>query len=178
MEATKNGLDWTPIANGYNAAFNSQWLAAHNAGQPGNINLFVDHNIDLTSKFKVGDTVLFRMRLFSDNTNVGWGWAIDDLYIQQKPTGTAETLNSTLSLQAYPNPGNGTFKISFTISETSPVQLSVYDLAGRVAYTQSWPTKAAGHHEENITINAADGIYLLKIKNNEGQALQKIVVRR
>ena len=178
VEGTKDGLAWTPIANGYNASFNNRWLAAHNTEQPGNTNLFIDHNIDLTSKFKVGDTLLFRMRLFSDNTNVAWGWAIDDLYIQQKPTGMAEVFISGLNFQAYPNPSNGNFKISFALSKPSPVTLSVYDLAGRVAFTQAWQTKAVGQHEENIIINGADGMYLLKIKTNEGQAVQKIVVRR
>ncbi len=177
VEATKDGLTWTPITNGYNASFNGNWLSAYNSTQPVNSSLFIDHTIDLTSKFMVGDTLLFRMRLFSDNTNTAWGWAVDDLYIQQKPTGVSEFVNPSLALQAYPNPNNGTFKVSFTIKETSPVELTVLNLAGKVVYTKSWESKTAGQYDESITLNDAHGMYLLRLKTSNDQRIQKIIIR-
>ena len=177
VEATKDGLNWTPIENGYNASYNSNWLSAYKNTQPGNAGLFVDHNINLTSKFNVGDTLLFRMRLYSDPATTAWGWALDDLYIQQKPTGVAEYMNPAFSLQAYPNPSNGAFKVSFTLAETSYVVLTVHDLSGRVVYTKSWQSKASGEHEESVTLDNARGLYLLKLKTSQGQRVQKIVVR-
>lgn len=176
VEATKDGLTWTPITNGYDASFNSNWLSAYNNTQPGNPGLFIDHNIDLTSKFKVNDTLLFRLRLFSDNTTTAWGWAVDDLYIQQKPTGIAEPITSLLSLQAFPNPSKGSFKVFFTISEPSHVELIVYDLAGKVANKLSWENKVAGEHNESINLNNGRGVYLLKLTTNKGQRVQKILV--
>ncbi len=177
VEATQDGVTWIPIENGYDASFNSNWLAAYSNGQSGNATLFVDHNVDLTSKFNVGDTLLFRMRLFSDNAITSWGWAIDDLYIQQKPTGLADPMNHWVSLQAYPNPSQRSFTASFTIAEPSPVALTVHDLSGRVVYTKSWQRKAPGEHDEIITLDNGSGLYLLKVKTNKGQQVQKIMMR-
>ena len=177
VEATKDGLTWTPIENGYDASFNNNWLSAYTSVQPGNSGLFVDHNVNLTSQFKVGDTLLFRMRLYSDNTNTAWGWAVDDLYIQQKPTGIEDYLSTSLSLQAYPNPSSGSLTVSFTLRDPSPVELTVHDLSGKIIHTQSWKSKAPGLHIESLLLNGARGMYLLKIKTNEGQRVQKIVLR-
>lgn len=177
VEATKDGLTWTPIENGYDASFNSNWLSAYANTQPGNAALFVDHNINLTSKFAVGDTLLFRLRLYSDNATTAWGWTIDDLYIQQKPTGVVEDQNTPLILEAYPNPSSGVFIVSFTISEPSPVALTVHDLSGRVVFAKSWQSKASGQYEESVSLNNARGMYLLKLKTGKGQRVQKIVIR-
>jgi len=177
MEATRDGITWTPISNGYDASYNSDWLSAYTIGLTGNSGLFVDHNVDLTSTFNVGDTLLFRMRLFSDNTNTAWGWAVDDLYIQQKPTGVADYATSLQSLQVYPNPGNFYFNVSFILKENSPVEITVHDLSGKMIHKQSWENKTSGAHTENITLNNASGVYLLKLKTHQGMQVQKIVVR-
>jgi len=177
MEATRDGVTWTPIANGYDASYNSSWLSAYSIGLTGNTGLFVDHNIDLTAAFNVGDTLLFRMRLYSDNFNTAWGWAIDDLYIQQKPTGVAEYHSLPHNLQVYPNPGNGFFNVSFTVIENSPVEITVHDLSGRIIHKQSWENKSSGSHTENIALNSAQGVYLLKLRTTQGQQVQKIIVR-
>jgi len=177
MEATRDGVTWTPIANGYDASYNSNWLSAYTNGLTGNTGLFVDHNIDLTAAFNVGDTLLFRMRLYSDNNSTAWGWAVDDLYIQQKPTGVADQASSLQNMQVYPNPGNGFFNVSFTIIENSPVEITVHDLSGRIIHQQSWENKSSGRHSEIITLNSTQGVYLLKLKTTQGQQVQKIIVR-
>lgn len=177
VEATKDGLTWTPIENGYNASFNSNWLSTYTSFQPGNYNLLIYHNIDLTSRFKVGDTLLFRMRLYSDNANTGWGWSLDDLYIQQKPTGIAEFPNPSFNLQVYPNPSHGSFKLSFTVTEASPVELTMHDLSGRIVSKQTWAMKPPGQYDETITLNDARGVYLLKFKTSKGQRVEKVVIR-
>lgn len=177
VEATKDGVTWTNLENGYDASFNNNWLSAYNNAQPGNPGLFIDHNINLTSKFKAGDTLLFRMRLYSDNATTAWGWVMDDLYIQQKPTGVAEDLNSSLNLQVYPNPSNGVFKVSFTLTETSPIQLTVHDLSGHVVYTRSWESRTSGRYDEDVVVlNNTRGMYLLKLKTSKGFRVQKFVI--
>src|SRR6185295_5809389 len=86
-EATKDGLNWTPIANGYNSSVNANWLSAFNASKSGNASMAVTENFDLKTNFHAGDTLLVRFRLFSNNDNTtAWGWSIDNLYIQQAPT--------------------------------------------------------------------------------------------
>ena len=177
VEATKDGVTWIPIRNGYDASFHSSWLSAYTSSQSGNPSLFIDQNIDLTSRFKVTDTLLFRMRLFSDNAVTAWGWAIDDLYIQQKPTGIADPPGLVVDLQAFPNPSNGSFNVSYTIAEATPVELTVHDLSGRAIFVKSWEMKNPGKHDEHIQLKNSSGIYLLKLTTSKGQYVKKIVVR-
>ncbi len=177
VEATKDGLTWIPIENGYDAALNSNWLSAFTNAEQGNTSLFVDHNINLTTKFTAGDTLLFRMRLYSDNAITSWGWAIDDLYIQQRPTAVVEDNNSTLSMQAYPNPAQEAFTVSYAIAKASPVALTILDLSGRVVFMKSWTWKTPGLYDENVNLPDPRGMYLIKLKTSTGQRVQKMILK-
>lgn len=52
----------------------------------GDSTLFKNHKINLLENkyFRAGDTVFVRFRLQSDATNYAWGWAIDNLKIQER----------------------------------------------------------------------------------------------
>jgi photosystem II stability/assembly factor-like uncharacterized protein len=176
VEATKDGINWTPIADGYDASFNSNWLTTYQNNQTGNATQLVDHTVNLTSRFHVGDTLLFRFRLHSDNSTTAWGWAIDDLYIQQKPTGVAEPLLLS-PLQCYPNPTAGELNISYTLSEPSAVEISVHDLSGRRVYSQNRKDLPAGNYTETLQLSA-NGLYLVQLKTHRGVEVKKIIVRR
>jgi len=177
VEGTKDGVTWIPISPGYDASFNSTWLSTYNANQPGTFNQLVDHNIDLTSQFAVGDTLLFRFRLFSDDAGAGWGWSVDDLYIQQKPTGVNEILTASNTLTAFPNPTTGPLTVTFMLAQKSSVDLIVHDLAGRTVSKKSLGLKEAGLHEETITVQGASGTYLLQLQTPSRREVLKIIMR-
>ncbi|MBK8292363.1 MAG: hypothetical protein IPK96_16875 [Flammeovirgaceae bacterium] len=73
VEGTKDGVTWIPISAGYNASFNPSWLDSYTTNQAGNASQWVDHSIDLSKAFNLGDTLLFRFRLYSDQTGTSWG---------------------------------------------------------------------------------------------------------
>jgi photosystem II stability/assembly factor-like uncharacterized protein len=177
VEGTKDGVTWIPISPGYDASFNSSWLSTYTANQPGTIDQSVDHNVDLTKQFAVGDTLLFRFRLFSDNAGVGWGWSVDDLYIQQKPTGVNELLTTNNKLTAYPNPTTGPITVSYTLVQKSPVDLVIYDFAGRIVGRKSLGIKEMGVHEETVNVQGSTGTYLLQLQTNTTKEVLKIFVR-
>jgi hypothetical protein len=176
VEATKDGMNWTPISDGYDASFNNSWLTAFNANQPGNTNIFVDHNIDLTNRFNVNDTLLFRFRLFSDNSVTAWGWAIDDLYIQQKPTGIDDSNKKIATLETFPNPSNGKFAVSYVLTHSTPVEISIYNISGGSVYNKTWSERNAGEYQEEISLAPVNGIYLLKLKTKHGLEVKKLIV--
>lgn len=176
-EATKDGMNWIPIANGYNASFNSSWLTTYNSGQAGTSNLFIDQNINLKDKFNVNDTLLFRFRLFSDNSINAWGWAIDDLFIQQKPTGIQETINTSYAMSVLPNPNHGSFKLNYFLSEDSPVDIIIYNLSGLPVYSDYMQNRKAGKQEQSINLQQPDGIYLAKIKTKNRIEVMKIIIK-
>jgi hypothetical protein len=89
-EGSKDGgKTWTPFADGYDSRDYAPWLTKYNSNIISNISqgvgdpsLYKNRTIDMLSKFKAGDEVSVRFRLFSDPGAAGWGWAIDNLKIQ------------------------------------------------------------------------------------------------
>lgn len=179
LEASKNGLDWTPLEDGYDARFNSDWLTAFNAASPGSKSMFVNHELSLTDKFAVGDTLLFRFRLFSNASTAGWGWAINYVAIQQAPTNTENPLLSGNQLSLFPNPTTGNFIIEFELSAASEIQAEVIDLLGRPVASKSFGRKEVGTHRETFDLsNQLRGTYLVVLKTNSGNKVGRISVTR
>ncbi len=88
VEGTKDGINWLPLADGYDARFNPVWSAAYNSafsGQnstaAGNSSMFVHHTLDLLNLFDPGDVIFVRFRLLADPGAWAWGWAIDNVVI-------------------------------------------------------------------------------------------------
>lgn len=175
VEATTDGINWTPIANGYDASINNDWLAAFNAAQVGNRSLLTDRNINLHNTFEAGDTVLFRFRLFANATINGWGWAVDDLYIQQAPTAIEPTTTKT-NVSVYPNPTTGIVTVSYTITAPTDVNVVVYDLIGRVVTQKSLGQKTAGSYEDELLINNKPGQYLLQVQTDFKKDVVKVII--
>ena len=73
-----------------------------------------DREIEFTPILSIGDTVKVRFKLHSDPYTVGWGWAIDDLYVQMdKPVVSGVEDISIKKISIYPNPSTGIFNIQF-----------------------------------------------------------------
>ena len=87
--STDGGSSWKPVEDGYDARDNSAWLTRFNSAFShgnstgvGDSTLYRPRTLDLLKNFHAGDEVIIRFRLFSDQLTTGWGWAIDDLSIQ------------------------------------------------------------------------------------------------
>jgi photosystem II stability/assembly factor-like uncharacterized protein len=174
VEGTKDGLQWMPLENGYDARRDNRWVAAINSNTAGNPSMFLENTLDLKSVFSVGDTLLFRFRLFSDVTTNYWGWAIDNLYIQQIPT---EARNEIIrNLAVYPNPSDGPVKIAFTLLEPSPVEIKIFDLSGKQVSQVAFQA-LSGRQERTVDLNH-QGLYLVKVKSLWEERTVKIVVKK
>jgi hypothetical protein len=179
VEATKDGVTWTPIANGYNASANATWLAAYTAVQSGAIGMSVTETFDLKNKFVPTDTLLIRFRLHGSNeTTAAWGWSVDNLYIQQAPTGT-EPVTGVDTFSAYPNPSSGKFTINYSLSAGSQVSMSVWDMAGRSIASQDLGLQVEGDHQFDLDLESSqDGIYLIRLKTNQEEKTTKVLLRK
>ena len=177
-EATKDGLNWTPIANGYNSSSQTNWLAAYNGGTPGDQSMSITENFDLKSNFNVGDTILVRFRLNSNHdSNVGWGWSIDNIYIQQTPTAVEPIVTHDVSV--YPNPSSGKFTIRYSLANESEVALNTWDATGRNISYQNLGIQAAGKNETELNLEGApDGVYLVRLKTHLGDQVLKVMVKK
>jgi hypothetical protein len=80
-----------------------------------------------------------------------------------------------------PNPSSGEIHFALDLPQTSPVELAVYDIAGRLAYA-SHRSLSAGHHEvawdgyEIGGARAAAGVYLARVKIGTRDLVRRFVL--
>lgn len=175
VEGTADGITWQPLLDGYDARANADWLAAYDDNEDGTEDLYVEHTIDLLDTFAPGEVIFIRFRLYADANAHGWGWAIDDLAIQEREddTGSANEDGAgvperfTLA-QNYPNPFNPATTIPFTVPRSSPVTIRVYDVQGRLVATVADGLYPAGMHRVQWNAGAlASGIYFYRLETPE-----------
>lgn len=167
LEGSKDGINWTPLEDGYDCQLDSRWLSLYiNSTVPDSTH-FVHHKVNLLSNFAVGDQIILRFRMFSDEYTVGWGWAIDNVTIQQSAVGIEKDKSIPTQfalLQNYPNPFNPSTTIRFSLPEAEHVKLEIYDSIGRRIETLVDSRLEAGYY--NYKWNAkgyASGVYIYRI---------------
>ena len=83
-------------------------------------------------------------------------------------------------LNAYPNPFNPTVNIDFSIPEKGLLEIKIYDLTGRLIFSNEEKLKIAGkysfqwHAENNLNKKVSSGIYMMRINLNGITKNQKI----
>lgn len=78
-------------------------------------------------------------------------------------------------LKFYPNPTTGLVKFSFATESDTPVDIKVFDIKGKVIYSET-VTDFKGNYEKEIDLSAMKkGTYFLKITQN-GQAETKKII--
>ncbi len=83
VEGSADGTNWIPISGAYDARLDANWLSAFNSSGTGDSLMFVHHSFNLLDNFTAGQNILIRFRLYTDGAATGWGWAIDNLSIQE-----------------------------------------------------------------------------------------------
>ena len=173
LEGLKNNDVWQPLHNGYDANQYSDWLTAWNATTLYR-NLYKRQNVELTNTFEIGDTILIRFRLHSDDAISGWGWTIDSLQIQDFQVSVKNDVSiiSQFSLeQNYPNPFNPSTVIKYSIpnagkGEAPNVKLVVYDILGSEVATLVNEKQAAGNYEVKFDAsNLSSGVYFYQLQS-------------
>lgn len=179
VEATKDGLSWLPLADGYDASDNANWKDAFDNGSSAlDGSYYVSHTLDLRSKFNVGDTVLVRFRMFSNAQNTGWGWAIDNLYIQTEPLGI-EKASEITGYNIYPIPSNGNVTIDYNLTTSSEVVLDIMTVAGQKVKSYNLGKKATGNYRLKLSeLTLENGLYIFALKTNSGITTKRVIMNR
>ncbi len=187
VEGSKDyGEIWWPLTDGYDSGDKSVWKENYKDGLVGQESLtegssewFFNREISLleSEKFEVGDTILIRFRLFSDPFANAWGWAIDNLRIQQ-PTAINVPALLPRDVKVYPNPFTNSVKINiWSVKESSDVQIEVFDLLGRKVYSHLHEN-VMGELDESIDLtNLGKGMFLIKVSENGNPILSKKLIK-
>ncbi|MBL0048005.1 MAG: T9SS type A sorting domain-containing protein [Bacteroidetes bacterium] len=85
--------------------------------------------------------------------------------------------SSSLALSIHPNPSNTTSNVQFTITESSPVQLSICDKNGKMIHLKKYSILEKGLHEITLpTADYASGVYTLKVQTAAAYKSLKLIV--
>jgi len=181
VEGTTDGVNWTPLAPGYDASANADWLDTWNNNRSGRRQLFVDQSINLLDTYNTGDTILIRFRLFADGGTQGWGWAIDDLNVQVIPDEVTgfddDVLNNQLALSVYPVPVARQSTIQFNLPRPSEVNIRLLTVSGQTVEQISLGRQPQGQGSVQWQSSLAPGIYLVSLETQNGIKTQRIYVQ-
>jgi len=96
---------------------------------------------------------------------------------EETQAGTPALLESFMITEAYPNPFNSSTKITYNLSESGPVRLTIHDLQGRATALLAEGHQTAGVH--TVTWNPVDlpsGIYLCRMETGGQVATMKLAM--
>ena len=102
----------------------------------------------------------------------------DTIRIEGVPTAISNSYETLFSPVVYPNPSSGSFIVSYSLFESSPVSVSVYDLNGRKVVSSEFTAIQPGNHTIEISDEqiSAPGMYVLYIM--AGQRTASIVLNK
>ncbi len=182
-----DGTDWLPFLNGYDSRAVGKWntayangLVGQNSTTVGSPELYNPRVINMTQNgnFKAGEIVFVRFRLFSDPFAFGWGWAIDNLRIQDTQVAIEDFIASN-DLALFPNPVS-TSALSIKANFKQPVenlQIQVYDSNGRLVQSEQLGNVQKEVVETVDISNQPDGIYLVVLRINDTDLISRKVVK-
>ena len=91
---------------------------------------------------------------------------------QSLPTESFELFDFRL----YPNPNNGNFNFQFTPT-SEKVEISVFDLRGRVIFEKQYHNKDIGLFNESVKLgNIESGVYFVKVQDGTRKVSKKIII--
>ena len=176
VEGSKdNGISWQPLTEGYDSNSDELWLESFTSNFKSNVSyatgssdMFLKQSINLTDNtgFFAGDTILIRFRLASDKSVNGWGWAIDNLEIQNNTALAEEGKMTRDNVNVFPNPFVSNFYVDCSnASDIATVNIEVTDMFGKTVYKN---TGVDAMFDPKVRIDLPEGnpgIYFVSISD-------------
>lgn len=172
--------EWLPFLPGYDSGDRIEWTNAYNRGQNGIPSLYFPRTIDMTQNgnFSPGDEVFVRFRLFSDPFANAWGWAIDNLRIQDDLTSVNDFVFED-HFSVYPNPVMGD-EVTVSIDlEKIPefLELRVFDVYGRQVDAYRLDDEGKQIRRRISLARYEKGMYLMVLSSGEGDVITRKIIR-
>lgn len=176
VEGSKDGGEtWIPLEDGYDAVEEIAWSNIFSTNGSGNQSLFRSRIINMKSSgdFNTDDEVLIRFRLFSNATVNGWGWVIDNLFIQNVITEIEPALHVRLS--TYPNPATEKLVVEVQTQSSRDFLIQLLNVQGQKMYEASGHATNGTLSHTIATGHLAAGMYLVKISNGSESVVRKVI---
>jgi hypothetical protein len=112
------------------------------------------------------------LQWFSNNTVRGVGWDVS----YSPMVGTDDQVAFS-NLLIYPNPASQLVNIEFTISEPQNVSIEILSLKGESLFNDNLSYFKGPYHKAFDVSAFTKGIYMLRLKSDQGTTIKKIVVQ-
>jgi subtilisin-like proprotein convertase family protein len=97
------------------------------------------------------------------------------LTICTKSTSLATTKFKIDDFNLYPNPNKGIFTIQFDSESTNDINISIYDLAGRLIFDKEYSNEQ--NFKKNIELNKIQaGVYIMEVTDGDKKTRKKIII--
>jgi hypothetical protein len=164
-------VDWTiqgdvPVGLRILRDLNGEISPLHNDALPGSARRFLDRGVEPGFEYRYWLEVTE-----ADGTVERFG---PTEAVRIEPEGLVLSLS-----ESYPSPAADTVTIAFTLPDDGPVELAVYDLAGRHVATLLDSELTAGRHE--TTWNCGEvpsGVYLYRLEASEEALIKRLIIGR
>lgn len=125
-----------------------------------------------TNAFIIKDSTLYFAANYDSIGNELW--SIKDTTKKQIP-GSINNAHAGISFSIYPNPNDGNFIIQPASTNFKAGSVKVFDVAGRIVYTQEIPpnTMSINMQLKNVT----KGVYIVQLKLDNDLSFQQLVVQ-
>ncbi|MBB6460710.1 VPS10 domain-containing protein [Flammeovirga kamogawensis] len=180
VEVSKGGIDWVNLTGNYDASANDDWEYYVNQGSNGAQTLEVTHKYDLKDTFAVGDTILVRFKMNSDESNPNWGWAITNINIQSdNPILSIEENKETTNVRVYPTEVfDKKTTLDIYAQKNENIKYRIIDLIGSTMHESEEINVQIGANKIPIDLsNFRMGIYILTVESNNTQSSYKFIIR-
>lgn len=187
VEGSFDGTNWIPLEDGYDSRANTLWETRFtgsmssgefpNSTAKGHVTLMKKRSLLINTGVlgsNTGQAMLLRFRLYSDQLSNGWGWAIDNLYVQENAEVVlANEVPEGYGIILYPNPSTDYVDIRMNLSEAQKVQLDIFSLNGARVYTESvTATDTELIHRVGVA-GLPSGNYVLQVKEAKGSVFKR-----
>lgn len=116
-------------------------------------------------------------QLKSENHQGGIYFKQDDIVLASLSQVEAVSDHPFSSFKVSPNPVNSTAALSISMRKTTPVELDIYDLKGRlISRIYSGDLSTGTHYFSLGTDNLSSGLYFIELRHNEFSSRQNFVV--
>lgn len=187
VEGSYDGAEWFPLEDGYDSRANTLWETRFNNSMStgeypnstakGDVTLMKKRSLLINTGLlgsNTGRPMLLRFRLYSDQLSNGWGWSIDNLYIQENaPVILASEEKPGYGINLYPNPSTDHIDIKMTLSEAQKVQLEIFSLNGGKVYNEYVTATGTEFNHRIGVAGLPSGSYVLQVKEAKGSVFKR-----
>lgn len=136
-------------------------------------------NVAFNLSQNIGDTVLFRFALGSNDFRQAEGWFIDNISFDNRPSSVNVDLIEMTKFAVSPNPVKDVAVVSLMTATEADIRVELYDVLGNKIEVRNLGLLNQGHHYFNFNLNnLADGVYYFRVSlNNHIKTLPVTVAR-